>query len=204
MKELLEKLAKGESTVDDVLSAIDEANKERVPRTRLNDKNEEIKELSAQLKERDAQLDSLSKQTGDSKQLAEEIEKLKTANSETVAKYEEKLQQQAFDSKLSDALREAKVRNPKAVKALLDAENIKLDGEKLLGLDDQLSALKASDAYLFASEEKPVLNGRTPHAPTNSPSTGLTKDQFKNLSYKELVDLKQTQPEQYEALSKLE
>ena len=200
MKELLEQLAAGTSSVDSVLEAIDEANKERVPRSRLNDKNEEIKELGEQLEERDAQLESLSKQTGDSKQLADEIEKLKAANSETVTKYEQKLQQQAFDTKLSDALREAKVRNPKAVKALLEADNIKLDGDKLLGLDDQLSALKESDAYLFASDEKPALGGRTPHIPTGQPSTGLTKEDFSKMSYTERVALFDSEPETYTKL----
>ena len=29
-----------------------------------------------------------------------------------------------------------------------------MDGEKLLGLDDQIEALKKSDAYLFETEEK--------------------------------------------------
>lgn len=204
MKELLEQLAAGTSSVDSVLEAIDEANKERVPRSRLNDKNEEIKELSSQLKERDTQLEELGKKAKDSEELTGEINRLKQENADKDAEYQQKLQQQTFDTKLSDALREAKVRNPKAVKALLDADSIKLDGDKLLGLDDQLGALKESDAYLFASDEKPALGGRTPHIPTGQPSTGLTKEQFKALPYKELVELKQTQPEQYEALSKLE
>lgn len=204
MKDLLEKLLAGDLTVDSVLEQIDAADKEKVPRTRLNDKITEIKELEAQLKERDTQLDELGKKAKDSEELTGEINRLKQENADKDAEYQQKLQQQTFDTKLSDALREAKVRNPKAVKALLEADNIKLDGDKLLGLDDQLSALKESDAYLFASEEKPGLSGRTPHTPQGQPSTGLTKEQFKALPYKELVELKQTQPEQYEALSKLE
>lgn len=200
MKELLEQLAAGTSSVDSVLEAIDEANKERVPRSRLNDKNEEIKELSSQLKERDTQLEELGKKAKDSEELTGEINRLKQENADKDAEYQQKLQQQTFDAKLSDALREAKVRNPKAVKALLDADSIKLDGDKLLGLDDQLSALKESDAYLFASDEKPALGGRTPHIPTGQPSTGLTKEDFNKMSYTERVALFDSEPETYTKL----
>lgn len=201
MKELLEQLAAGTTTVDSVLEAIDEANKERVPRSRLNDKNEEIKELSAQLKERDTQLDELGKKAKDSEELTAEIERLKQENVEKDTEYQQKLQQQTFDAKLSEALSAAKVRNPKAVKALLDADKIKLDGETLLGLDDQLGALKESDAYLFASEEKPALGGRTPHTPAGQPSTGMTKEQFQKMSYAERTQLYTENPEQFNKLN---
>ena len=43
----------------------------------------------------------------------------------------------------------AKAKNVKSVKANLDLDKIKLDGDKLLGFDDQIEALKKSDAYLF-------------------------------------------------------
>lgn len=204
MKELLEKLAAGEVTTDEVLAKIEEGEGDKVPRARLNAKIEENKELNAQLKERDTQLEELGKKAKDSEELTAEIDKLKQENAAKDAEYQEKLQQQTFDSKLSEALRDAKVRNPKAVKALLEADNIKLDGDKLLGLDDQLSALKESDAYLFVQEDAGTLAGRKPNGNKDTSATGITPDAFKALSYKERVELKNTQPEQYEALSKLE
>ena len=57
------------------------------------------------------------------------------------------------DSKIEIALLNAGARNIKSVKANLNLENIKLDGDKLLGLDDQLDALKKSDSYLFTGEK---------------------------------------------------
>ena len=47
------------------------------------------------------------------------------------------------------ALMNAGTRNVKATKALLNLDNVKLDGTNLIGLNDQLEALKKSDAYLF-------------------------------------------------------
>ena len=43
-------------------------------------------------------------------------------------------------------------RNPKAVNALLDTEKVELTDEGVKGLDEQLKALKESDAYLFQTE----------------------------------------------------
>src|SRR5690606_40605214 len=110
MKELLEKLAAGTTTVEDVLQAIDDSEKDKVPRTRLNAKIQEVKDLEAELQNRNQQLDDLSKKASGSDDLANEIQALKDANAKQQTDYEQKLQQQAFDSKLSDALREAKVR----------------------------------------------------------------------------------------------
>lgn len=200
MKELLEQLAAGTTTVDDVLKAIDDSDKDKVPRSRLNDKISEVKDLEGELSKRNEQLEQLSSKAQGNEQLTDEINKLKQANEQQAQEYEGKLKQQAFDAKLAEALSAAKVRNPKAVKALLDADNIKLDGEKLLGLDDQLSALKESDAYLFASEEKPALGGRTPHTPNGQSSTGLTKEDFRKMSYTERVALFDSDPENYNKL----
>lgn len=201
MKELLEKLAAGESSVDDVLKAIDDSDKDKVPRSRLNDKIAEVKDLEAELQNRNQQLDDLSKKASGSDELAKEIQALKDANAQQQADYEQKLQQTKLDAKLTEALTAAKSRNVKSVLANLDVSQIKLDGEKLLGLDDQLSALKESDAYLFASEEKPALGGRTPHTPTGQPSTGLTKEDFTKMSYAERTQLFTENPEQFNKLN---
>lgn len=108
--------------------------------------------LAEQITERDTQLEELRKV--DAEGLQAKIDELQQANEATKTEYEEKLHGQAFDFKLQEALTGAKVRNPKALKALLELESVKLDGEKLLGLDDQLEALKESDAYLFEVEEQ--------------------------------------------------
>lgn len=200
MKELLEKLAAGESSVDDVLKAIDDSDKDKVPRSRLNDKIAEVKDLEAELQNRNQQLDDLSKKASGSDELAKEIQALKDANAQQQADYEQKLQQTKLDAKLTEALTAAKSRNVKSVLANLDVSQIKLDGDKLLGLDDQLSALKESDAYLFASEEKPALGGRTPHTPNGQPSTGLTKEDFAKMNYTERVQLHAENPDLYTKL----
>src|SRR5690625_5070578 len=112
----------------------------------------QIEDYKGQLTDRDVQLETLSKV--DAEGLQAEIDRLKDENETTASDYQEKLDKQAFDFSLEKALTGAKVRNPKAVKALLDIEKIKPDGDKLLNLDDQLEGLKESDAYLFEEEKK--------------------------------------------------
>ncbi|KAA0941613.1 hypothetical protein FQ087_20875 [Sporosarcina sp. ANT_H38] len=112
-------------------------------------------DLKGQLTDRDTQLNDLSGKAKDNEELSAEIDRLKGENATATTELQEKLDKQAFDFTLEKALTGAKVRNPKAVKALLDTDSIKLDGDKLLNLDSQLDTLKASDAYLFEVEEVP-------------------------------------------------
>lgn len=152
MKELLEKLSKGEVTVDDVLQKIDDENKDKVPRSRLNDKNDEIKDLKKQLSDRDIQLKDLSDKADGNEDLKTQIKALQDANQAAADDYKAKLEKQAYDFALDRALMDAKAKNPVAVKALLKTDAITLDGEKLIGLSEQLTSLKESDGYLFDGE----------------------------------------------------
>lgn len=113
----------------------------------------QIDDYKEQIADRDTQLNNLSEQVKDNKELTNQIDDLKAANQTATEELQTKLDQQSFDFSLERELTSAKARNPKAVKALLDTESIKLDGEKLLGLDDQIKALQESDPYLFESEE---------------------------------------------------
>ena len=73
-----------------------------------------------------------------------EAENLKTKHAEELAKLR-------MDAALDSAIHAAKGRNPKAIKALINREGLKLkDDGTLEGLD--LEALKKSDAYLFEIE----------------------------------------------------
>ncbi|UQW98176.1 phage scaffolding protein [Rummeliibacillus sp. G93] len=156
-KEALLELGLTEEQADKVVTGFGQM----VPKSRLDDKIQEVKDLQGQITDRDNQLDDLSKKAAGNEELQKQIQTLQEQNQTTVADYEEKLKQKDFDFTLSEALRNAKAKNPKAVKALLDVEGIKQDGQTLLGLEDQLKALKESDAYLFESDS---LKGKTPPA----------------------------------------
>lgn len=124
-----------------------------IPKAKFDEKLNEIKEYKNQLKERDQQLEDLGEKAKGHEDLTKRIEELTAQNEETKQKYQAQLEQQAFDHALGNALSGAKVKNTKAVKALLDMDTIKLDGDTLKGLDEQLNALKESDSYLFESDE---------------------------------------------------
>lgn len=115
----------------------------------------QIEDYKQQLVDRDKQLDELSKKAKGNEELTAQIDELKQQNKATKNEYEQKLQEQAFEHKLESTLSSAKVKNVKAVKALLDLDSVKLDGDKLLGLDDQLESLKEKESYLFEPETKP-------------------------------------------------
>lgn len=79
-----------------------------------------------------------------------------------VKEYEKQIKNMQFNYALEGALKSANVRNTKAVKALLNLENVKLDGESILGLKEQLESLKQSDSYLFAEEQQTTFSGVKP------------------------------------------
>lgn len=156
--------------------------------------------LKEQLEERDKQLDNLSKQVKDNEELTAEINRLKEENQKTAQELQSKLEKQAFEFNLEKALTNAKVRNPKAVKALLDTDVIKLDGDKLLGLEEQLKSIKESDPYLFEDDKQQTPK---PQFTTGQHQTGgaIDFESFKKMSYKERLELKRSNPEKYKQLT---
>ena len=114
----------------------------------------QVEDYKTQLADRDKQLKDLGEKAKGNEELTAQIEELKQQNEATKTEYEEKLQKQSFDHVLEKSLIGAKVKNVKAVKALLDVDMIKLDGDTLKGLDEQLKNLKESDSYLFEEEKK--------------------------------------------------
>lgn len=132
-----------------------------IPKTKFDEKLNEVKEYKKQLQERDKQLEELGAQAKGHEELTAKIAELTEQNKKTEEEYKQKLHQQAFDHALNNALAGAKARNSEAVKALLKTDEIKFDGDKLEGLDEQLKALKESDSYLFEPESettKPVFS----------------------------------------------
>lgn len=96
-----------------------------------------------------------------------DVEKLKKDLADAEAKYNTDISKLKLETALDMALVGNKARNAKAVKALLNMDEIKLDGDKLLGLDSQLEKLKTENDYLFEGIEK------APDSDTTNVSTGM-------------------------------
>lgn len=163
----------------------------------------QITDLQGQIKDRDTQLEGLSDKAKDSEELTAEIERLKGENATATTEMQEKLDKQSFDFSLEKALTNAKVRNPKALKALLDSETLKLDGDTILGLDAQLTAIKETDPYLFEVEEVPpnspaIVAGGNPKGDVNP----FSKDSFSLTEQTRLFREDPARYEQYKAHAK--
>ncbi|AWI35731.1 scaffold protein gp20 membrane protease membrane protease membrane protease [Bacillus safensis FO-36b] len=175
------------------------------PKERFDAVNNEKKELKSQLDERDQQLSTLQKQAKGNEELQNAIEQLQEENKKVSEEYQQKLDKQAFDFALESALRDAKARNIKSVKANLNVEDLKLAGDKVIGLEEQLAALKESDGYLFDTENDnpPGLAGRQPHGTSNSAANLPTaKNPFskEHLNLTEQGQILSSDPEQAKKL----
>lgn len=78
-----------------------------------------------------------------------DVEALNRQIGELKEKYDKDTSALKLNSALDMALVSAKAKNPKLAKAALDLSLIKLDGDKLLGFDEQIAKIKESDGYLF-------------------------------------------------------
>jgi len=125
-----------------------------VRRNRLNEESDKVKELRSQLQDYDTQIEDLKKHADASSELQDKIKEIQKAKKEEVETLNNKLRQKTLDNEVEKELIKRKARNPKAVKALLDNDTIKLEeDDSVIGLSEQLDKLQESDDYLFESDE---------------------------------------------------
>ena len=79
--------------------------------------------------------------------------KLKFEQAETAS--QTKINELQFNHALDGALTGSKAKSAKAVKAFLDMEGLKLNGEEIVGLKEQLEKIKTENSYLFEDETPP-------------------------------------------------
>lgn len=106
-------------------------------------------ELKNQVSKNAEDLKKLHKDNSDNEELKKQLKELQKENAAQEEKYQESLTKVQRDSALSALLAEAKVKNPKAVAALLDDEKIVFKDGELSGAKEQIESLQKSDAYLF-------------------------------------------------------
>ena len=130
-----------------------------VPSTRFNEVNEAKKNAEALLAERDNQLVELKKNLGENDKLKKQIETLEAENKTAKENYEKSLNTLKINNAVDVALTAKGAKNLKAVRALIDFEKIKVEGEDIKGIDEQINSLVADEGTKFLFNEVSVPKG---------------------------------------------
>lgn len=170
--------------------------KNYVPKNQFNQKNEELKQAKESLTTMQSDIEALKKANADNAELSKQIDELNAAQLKREAEYTAQIHKMELDGIVERTLLSSKVKNAKAVRALLDLEDAKVKDGTIKGLDGQLAKLKESDPYLFESDSKPT--GVTPGEPHGGQkSTGITQEQFNKMGYLQRAKLKEDDPNTY-------
>lgn len=125
---------------------------------KVSQKEEKVNELQSTVdsykednKQKDNELKDLQDKAKNGDDLQQTISDLRQANEDREKERQKEIKELKFNHNLENKLRDVGARNVKAVRALLDSENLKFNDEEneVIGLQDQLEKLRESDSYLF-------------------------------------------------------
>lgn len=162
----------------------------------------EVEGLKTQVGDRDKQLETLKASAGDNADLKKQIEDLQTENATAKATHESELNQLKIDFAVEKALTGAKAKNIKAVKALLELGEAKLDKDgNVKGLDEQIEKLRSGDdtKFLFEAQKQQKqqqnFKGFQPGASGGQKPGEGEKVDFSKMSYDELTAYMEANPD---------
>ena len=191
IQEILKNNGLNEDQITNILNSMKESKVYTTKHENIDERYNKLKtqktELEAQIKERDTQLADLSKNNKDNEGLLNQIKDLQALNKQTTTDYENKINQMQFDYALEGALTNAKSKNNKALKALLDMNSIKYQEGKLEGLQEQIEALQKDASYLFDLNNAPQNTGGIGQfGRGGSTAPKFTSDDIKKMSAEEI------------------
>lgn len=170
-----------------------EAVKEYVPKTQLGEVEQERDSLKATIAERDTQLETLKKSSGDNAALQQQIADLQKANEEQQKAHDAEITQLRLDNAVEAALLTAGAKNVKTVRALMDADKLKLEKDGTVsGLSEQIKAIQKSDDYLFAGKQQQQFRGFQPGASGDVKPDGNVD--VSKMTYSEMVAYLEANP----------
>ena len=192
MLEILKNCGVEEEKANEIVKAMNEAkiyttNLENVD-VRYNKLQEQKKQLEEASKTYQKQLEELTKNNADVEALNKLVEQLQLSNKELEENHSKEMHNLQFNFALEGALTNAKSKNNKALKALLNMDNIKYQEGKLEGLQEQIEALQKDASYLFNLDTAPQNTGGLGNFGRGNNPT-ITKEQFRSMSYMEKMDL---------------
>ena len=151
-KEKLLEMGIAEGLADKIL---EDVNKDYVPSYRYKEVKDSLESLNGEVSKRDKQIDGLKKLSGNKEELEAEINSLKEANKKAKEEAEENLKAIRKDNAITEYLYNQRVNNVGVLKKLLNNQDIKYEDEKLIGIDEQMKALREDNSLksLFANND---------------------------------------------------
>ena len=177
---------------------IEDYGKNYVSKAQFNEKNDAYKSAKKEIENLTNDITSLSKTNEANEALQSQIKELQDAAAKREADYVENIKNMKIDTAIAKEVLQAGAMNQSILTGLLDRSKITYDNDTITGIQEQIQSLKESDPYLFKQDS---IKGVTPGEPTPKTDNGLTKEQFKKLSYLDRVKLQESDPDLYEELS---
>ena len=148
----LEALGLSKEQIDNVMTmnGTDIENAKKVATAETESLQNQIDSLQMTLKERNKQLEDLQKSTGNVDDLKQQIATLQADNKAKDEEHAKELMQLKVDTAVEKALTGANAKNIKAVRALLDLTDAKLDKDgNVKGLSEQIEKLTTGEDTKF-------------------------------------------------------
>lgn len=191
----LEDLGLSKEQVDAVIkiNGADIENAKSASAAEIKNLQTEVSGLKTQVSDRDKQLETLKTTAGNNEALTKQIADLQAENTKTKEAHESEMTQLKVEFAVEKALTGANAKNVKAVKALLDLTDAKLDKEgNVKGLQEQIDKLVADEStkFLFDVKQNPQnqqqFKGFQPGASVEQPGVGGEID-FSKMTYEQIA-----------------
>ena len=176
-----------------------------VTKSRFNEVNTELTNAKNTIKERDTQLETLKKSTGDTKALQDQITQLQTDNANQKKAHEAELKALKISNAVDMALTGAKAKNNTAVKALMAdflAKAELADDGTVKGLGDEIKKLVDGQdtAFLFEKSTGTKFKGAKSAEKGDGAEGGMTLEKLKAMTPIDRYNYSVNHPDEYKEL----
>ncbi|MCD8090949.1 MAG: phage scaffolding protein [Clostridiales bacterium] len=185
-RKFLESLGLERDVIDKVMAESDKTSKE------LESVKAELEAANKTVGERDKQLKELRKSAEGNEELSKKIKELEDANKAAAEAHRAEIDSLKIEGAVEKALISYRARTPKAVRAMLDMDGIKIDKDgSVTGVEEQLKAISEAEEtkYLFDSGA-PKLKGVGPGYGSGSENEPKPED----MTYSEMCAFLEANP----------
>ncbi|BAH07945.1 phage scaffolding protein [Clostridium kluyveri] len=123
-----------------------------VPKSKFDQVDSQAKEYKKQVGERDKQISDLKEQYKNVDGLEAKVTELEAINKTQKETLEKQLADTIFNNALEKSLDTYSVKDKKLVMALIDKDKLKVDGDNIIGIKEQIEPLQKSHEYLFEKQ----------------------------------------------------